>query len=75
MPLVEVTADTSSTLPHVVLLGAGASKAALPEGDRNGRHVPVLRDLSNDLRVAELFPNDLKAIAQSDFEAAFSQLH
>jgi len=35
--------------PHLVLLGAGASKAALPSGDRNGR---VRRSTANEQRFA-----------------------
>jgi len=31
--------------PHVVVLGAGASKAAFPKGDKNGKLVPLLDDL------------------------------
>lgn len=30
--------------PHVVLLGAGASRAALPKGDANGRKLPLIND-------------------------------
>ena len=33
-------------MPHVVILGAGASKAAFPDGDRNGRHLPLIDDLA-----------------------------
>jgi hypothetical protein len=32
-------------LPHVVVLGAGASKAALPAGDKTGRMIPLMDDL------------------------------
>src|SRR6266403_2499822 len=32
-------------LPHVVILGAGASKAAFANGDRNGRKLPLIGDL------------------------------
>lgn len=32
-------------LPHVVLLGAGASRAAFPTGDGKGRFVPLMDDL------------------------------
>jgi hypothetical protein len=32
-------------LPHVVILGAGASRAAFPQGDKNGRCLPLLEDL------------------------------
>lgn len=31
--------------PHVVILGAGASLAALPSGDRHGQPVPLMNDL------------------------------
>ena len=31
--------------PHVVVLGAGASRAAFPSGDRFSRKVPVMSDL------------------------------
>ena len=31
--------------PHVVILGAGASKAAFLGGDRNGKSIPLLDDL------------------------------
>jgi len=31
--------------PHVVLLGSGASLAALPDGDASGKKVPSLDDL------------------------------
>ena len=35
--------------PHVVILGAGASKAAFPNGDRNGRLVPIMQELPSIL--------------------------
>jgi hypothetical protein len=40
--------------PHVVILGAGASRAAFPDGDANGRRLPLLADLPDclDLRAA-----------------------
>ena len=30
--------------PHIILLGAGASYAAFPNGDRSGNKLPLLRD-------------------------------
>jgi len=66
--------DVSMGKPHVLLLGAGASKAALPDGDRNGKPIPVLKDLAKDLRLQDYFPSDLKALSESDFELAYSQL-
>jgi hypothetical protein len=60
--------------PHVVLLGAGASAAALPNGDKYGRPVPLLRDVAVDLDLFRYFPEDLQELAHSDFEAAYSRL-
>lgn len=31
--------------PHVVILGAGASKAAMPEGDKFGKKIPLLDEI------------------------------
>ena len=41
--------------PHVVILGAGASKAAFPTGDANGRRLPVLAELADCLDLAHVF--------------------
>ena len=60
--------------PHFVLLGAGASKAALPNGDRNGMELPLLPDVAVDLGLAALFPRDLQQLAVTNFEAAYSRL-
>lgn len=68
-------ANTSMGRPHVLLLGAGASRAALPNGDRNGRQVPLLREVAEDLNLVQYFPDDLKELAKDDFEAGYSQLH
>lgn len=32
-------------LPHVAIVGAGASRAAFPNGDRNGKTLPLMDDL------------------------------
>lgn len=70
----EEIADVRTTRPHVVLLGAGASLAALPHGDKDGRPVPLLRDVADELSLADLFPDKLKSLAITDFEAAYSEL-
>lgn len=71
----EEIASTFMDRPHVVLLGAGASKAALPSGDANGLPVPLLQSLVEDLGLAHRFPDDLKNLAESEFESAYSILH
>lgn len=40
--------------PHVFLLGAGASCAAFPDGDRNGRRLPTLADLVETVGIDDL---------------------
>lgn len=67
-------ADVSAVRPHVLLLGAGASFAALPDGDKNGRPVPLLREVAKQLNVVDLFPNDLKDLSIENFELAYSRL-
>ena len=64
-----------ATAPHVVLLGAGASRAALPNGDRYGRAVPLLREVAAQLDLIVRFLEDLRKLAASDFEAAYSRLY
>lgn len=59
---------------HVLLLGAGASLAALPGGDRNGMVLPLLRDVAIDLGLVDFFPAELRELAVTDFEAAYSKL-
>ena len=60
--------------PHLVILGAGASLAAFPNGDRNGKRLPVMKtfadvvDLKDVLRAANISePYD-------DFEAIYSDI-
>lgn len=59
---------------HFVLLGAGASRAALPHGDKHGRSVPLLREVADAMDLASDFPEDLRSLARDDFEAAYSEL-
>jgi len=73
--VVQEIANTSVGKPHIVLLGAGASKAALPNGEKNGISLPLLREVAKSLKLADLFPPDLQKIAASDFEAAYSRLY
>lgn len=72
--IADAISNVSFGRPHVVLLGAGASKAAIPDGDKNGMHVPLLRDVAIDLDLFRKFPDDLGKLAETDFEAAYSRL-
>lgn len=43
--------------PHLVILGAGASRAACPNGDRNGKCLPLMADFSTATGCADMFRN------------------
>ncbi len=38
----EEISNAGMARPHVVILGAGASVAAFPQGDKNGKRLPVM---------------------------------
>ena len=61
--------------PHVVLLGAGASRAAFPNGDRSGRRIPLMNDLVKVVGLSPLIKQAGKGFGnESDFEAIYSKL-
>ena len=35
--------------PHLVILGAGASYAAFPNGDKNGRKLPLMNNIVEEV--------------------------
>jgi hypothetical protein len=43
--------------PHVVLIGAGASKAAFPNGDAYGRKLPLMNELTDVLSSKNIIKN------------------
>jgi hypothetical protein len=56
--------------PHVVILGAGASVAACPEGDVSGKRLPVMKDFLDVVDLGDL--PDLGS--RDDFEVVYSKL-
>lgn len=60
--------------PHVVLLGAGASRAALPEGDANGKILPVMNDFITVLELEGLI-RKTNLSEFDNFELFYSKLH
>lgn len=57
--------------PHLVILGAGASRAAMPSGDLAGRRLPLMRDFAEIVPVGPLLARaGLQDVP--DFEAAYS---
>lgn len=61
--------------PHVVILGAGASRAACPVGDKNGRVLPLMADLMSVIDLKDILPRALRATASShNFESVYGTL-
>jgi hypothetical protein len=59
--------------PHVVILGAGASVAACPEGDRNGRRLPTMDNFIEILGLRPLLEK-YGCDPQGNFEVQYSSL-
>lgn len=66
--------DVSNDKPHVVILGAGASRAACPNGDLNGRSIPLMKDFIEVLQLEPLLTENGIKYKGEDFEEVFSEL-
>lgn len=60
--------------PHVVILGAGASRAAFPDGDGNGRQIPVMNDLVKLIDLGELLQSTGLEWRDRNFEEVYANL-
>ena len=67
-------ADVRMERPHVVILGAGASRAVCPHGDRSGRALPLMADFSACLGLDEVL-RGWGLDPSSNFEDVYSGLH
>lgn len=61
-------------LPHVVILGAGASRAAFPQGDANGLIVPLMPDIVDVLGFRDAVVRAGEDPA-AGFETIYGRLH
>lgn len=59
--------------PHVVLLGAGASRAAFPNGEGTGKHLPLMNDFAHTLDLSTLL-NNAGIDAAQNFESIYSNI-
>lgn len=50
--------DLSFKRPHVVILGAGASLASFPNGDKNGKKLPLMNDLIEMANLNEILGDE-----------------
>lgn len=70
----EEVANPEKDRVHVVLLGAGASLAAFPNGDRNGRKLPIIRNFVDVVGLAQLLDEYDLHPPFDDFEAIYSEI-
>lgn len=68
----EETAQLRMHAPHVVLLGAGASRAALPNGDAQGRRLPLMSDFSGIVPIGEILDRAAIEYRGRNFEELYS---
>jgi len=67
-------ADLRMERPHVVILGAGASRATCPQGDKSGHPLPVMADFARLLDLAPLF-DEWGIDPDRNFEDTYSDLY
>jgi hypothetical protein len=67
-------AQVSMKRPHVVVLGAGASRAVCAHGDKNGKALPLMRDLAESLGLNDLLTR-WGIDPKQNFEETFSDLY
>lgn len=66
---------TDKNAPHVVILGAGASKATCPEGDARGNPLPLMNTIIKDLELDKLFKkHGVPYDKEANFEKIYSDL-
>ncbi len=69
LPPIDLKTGENPT-PHVVILGAGASRAAFPEGDVSGKKLPLMNDIVKVIGLEDI----IGASAGSNFEEIYSRL-
>lgn len=60
--------------PHLVILGAGASLASCPHGDKNGKKLPLMNNFVETLGLETLINQAGKKFETKNFEEIYSQL-
>lgn len=61
--------------PHVVILGAGASFAACPNGDKSGKRLPLMNNFIDILGVESLIKKTGLIFKSNNFEDIYSAIH
>ena len=66
--------DAIRCKPHIVLLGAGASCAAIPNGDRHGRKIPVMKGFLREFDLEYLLDGVELNTKSDNIEDIYSEL-
>lgn len=61
--------------PHVVILGAGASRAALPNGDKYSQRIPLMNNFVEILELGDLLHGSHINFKSDNFEDIYSKLY
>jgi len=61
--------------PHVVILGAGATIAAIPNGDKNGKHSSVMNGLIEKLGLQDVLDEIDLSTTSNNLEDIYSELY
>lgn len=67
-------ADASMGRPHVVLLGAGGSRAAFPTGEKNGRRLPLMADFMDVVPVRGILERAGIQADDRNFEDVYAEI-
>lgn len=73
LPQLDIKTNSNHS-PHVTILGAGASLAALPDGDKNGRKLPLMNNLVEVVGLESLFEEYGLKYEGENFEATYDAL-
>jgi hypothetical protein len=67
--------DLSMGAPHVLLLGAGASLSAFPNGDKHGRKLPLMKNLVEICGIDRILSQAGINIENRNFEDLYSEVY
>lgn len=73
LPPLDINNNTNDA-PHLVILGAGASLAAFPDGDAHGRRLPLMANLVKTIGLEPLLAEYGVTNGYEDFESLYDGL-
>jgi len=73
LPAFDVKTNINKS-PHVVILGAGASRAAFPNGETSGKIIPLMNDIMDVIALKDIIESEGINADYSNFEALYDDL-